>query len=138
MDASVLVIEKYDPLRDALRNWLKSIFPMCSVSEAQTVAEAIALGQQEDPAVILMNGASPKAGEAHATRELRHAFPDKALIVLTTHETAGFHETILEAGATVCVPTWEITEKVPELLIELVEKPQEKETTSTEVKVPVM
>jgi DNA-binding NarL/FixJ family response regulator len=121
MGYSILIIERYETLRDALRNWLEATFPTCRVHEAATLAEAINSDQREEIHVILMNGASPKIGEIEATREIKAAFPNIALIVLTTRECEGFQETILEAGAAACVPTWEITKKIPDILPGLLE-----------------
>ncbi len=122
IEASILLIEKYDALRKALRNWLEAVSPMYCVSEATSLTEAISIGQREEMHVILMNGASPAIGEIEATREIKAAFPNIALIVLTPRECEVFHETILEAGAMACVPTWEITDKLPDILTGLLEE----------------
>ena len=70
------------------------------VGEAETGEDAIRLGKELKPQVVLMDVNMPGIGGLEATRKLLQYDPEIKVIVVTVHAEAPFPTRLLEAGAT--------------------------------------
>ena len=69
------------------------------VGEASDGHEAVEAADRLQPAVVVMDFALPSMNGAVATRLMRKARPDLAVLILSMHSEASYVRTCLEAGA---------------------------------------
>jgi DNA-binding NarL/FixJ family response regulator len=116
MGASILLIEEHKGLRDALRYWLKAVFPTCYVREVKGVSQAINLAPSEEAHVILMDGTSAQGDMVQVMHQIKETYSSAEVIVLTTKEYDEYHSDLELAGARACVLTWRITRDLPAII----------------------
>lgn len=103
MVASILIIENHNVLRKALRKWLKTKFPRCSVGEAVSVHDAIHIVQTCAPRVILMSLGIQQDDNLETIRQLKACTPLTHVVVLTTYGYELCSTPAMAAGASVCI-----------------------------------
>ena len=81
----VLIADDHALFRDGLRSLLEA-HGITVVAEARTGREAVALAQQHQPDIVLMDLAMPELDGLAATRLLSAELPDVKVVVLTASE----------------------------------------------------
>ena len=100
----VLLVDDHAVVRAGLRLFLADQADLEVVGEAEDGASAVALAQELGPGVILMDLRMPGLDGIAATRQIREARPQTAVVVLTTYtDTANIGQAIA-AGAIGYVP----------------------------------
>lgn len=100
----LLLVDDHQVVRSGLRMLLASESDVEIVGEAGTAREAIAAVSTLKPDVILMDIGLPDMSGIEATREVKHLFPDIAVVALTIHEDEEYFFKMLDAGAVGYVP----------------------------------
>jgi two-component system, NarL family, response regulator NreC len=100
----LLLVDDHQVVRSGLRMLLASESDVEIVGEAGTAREAIAAVSTLKPDVILMDIGLPDMSGIEATREVKHLFPDIAVVALTIHEDEEYFFKMLDAGAMGYVP----------------------------------
>ena len=95
----VMIVDDHGMVRRGLGTILKVRADLELVSEASSGAEALALCQQSQPDVILMDLVMPEMGGAEATRLIREQSPDTQVIALTSFQEKELVREALQAGA---------------------------------------
>jgi DNA-binding NarL/FixJ family response regulator len=96
---SVLVVEEHDEMRSALRDWLLTSFPPLRLREARSMQEALALAEQAQLDLILVNLELPGANGIEAARTLRRRHPGCRVVVMSVNDSVALRIAALEAGA---------------------------------------
>lgn len=103
MTVRVLVVDDTDHVRKMLVNIL-DIQGFEVVGEAPGADEALALAEETDPDVVVMDYKMPGTDGIAATERLREQDPDRAVIVYSAYLTDELRRRAEEAGALACVP----------------------------------
>ncbi|MFN8456119.1 MAG: response regulator transcription factor [Anaerolineae bacterium] len=106
MSATILIVDNYKLMRQALREWLRVEFPGCHVIEAANGEEAVTLAQVNLPHLVIMDIGLPGMNGLQATNCLKAILPTLPVVLLTLY---GDDETTsqnykAETGASACVP----------------------------------
>ncbi len=95
----VLLADDHPVFRDGLSSLLRSLEDVELVAEASTGAEAVALSEQHQPDVIVMDLHMPDLNGIDATREVVRAQPRVGVLVLTMFEDDDSVFAAMRAGA---------------------------------------
>ena len=116
MTAQVLLIEKTDVLRRALRDWIGLRFPGTSVFETERLPDAFGVLSIHAPQAIVadLDAATPR--KLQTLSSLRAAAPGAELIVIGMDDFPCMHRSTRRAGASGYVCKARIDEELPPLL----------------------
>jgi DNA-binding NarL/FixJ family response regulator len=96
---SVVIADDQPMIRDGLMAILSTVDDIVVVGVAQDGAGAVALAEQYDVDVVLMDLRMPGTGGVAATRALGLSRPDTAVVILTTYADDAAIGAAMEAGA---------------------------------------
>jgi DNA-binding NarL/FixJ family response regulator len=112
--ATILIVEDHDALRDSLRNWLTSIFQDCVFLQARTGEEALELCHAHLPEIVLMDIMLPEMSGIDTTRHIKGAVPDAQVVMLSIYEDSAYKTDAAAAGAVAYISKRKMgTELVP-------------------------
>ncbi|MGW0432479.1 response regulator [Micromonospora sp. NPDC003197] len=97
---SLLIVDDHPVVRDGLRGMFSADPRFDVLGEAGDGAEAIAVGEQLQPDVILMDLRMPRTDGVTAIKELAKRGVPARVLVLTTYDTDSDVLPAIEAGAT--------------------------------------
>jgi DNA-binding NarL/FixJ family response regulator len=100
---SVVIADDQPTIRDGLMAILSTIEDVVVVGVAQDGAGAVALAERYHADVVLMDLHMPGTGGVEATRALRIASPDTAVVILTTYKDDDLVSDAIRAGAITCL-----------------------------------
>ncbi len=95
----VLIIDDHGMVRKGLITYLKNKPDLEVVGEGRDGKEAIALCEQLQPDVVLMDLIMPELGGIAATRAIHKNWPDIQVIALTSFQERDLVQDVLQAGA---------------------------------------
>jgi two-component system invasion response regulator UvrY len=95
----VLLIDDHALVRTGIRRLLEDSKQVRIVGEADCGEDGVALAQQLNPDVILMDVNMPGIGGVEACRRILQRDPAQKIIVLTIHNEQTFPKRMLEIGA---------------------------------------
>jgi two-component system, NarL family, response regulator NreC len=106
MDKQVklLLVDDHPIVRAGLRMLFQAEPTLTIVGEADSGAEAIDAVQRLKPDVVIMDVAMPGMNGIEATRRIKAASPDTAVLALTMHEDEQYFFEMLNAGASGYIP----------------------------------
>jgi DNA-binding NarL/FixJ family response regulator len=96
---TVLLAEDHTIVREGFRKLLETESELEVVGEAQTGREAVALTRKLRPSVVVMDIAMPLLNGLEATRQIRKAFPDTKVVMLSAHSDDAYVEQAIAIGA---------------------------------------
>jgi NarL family two-component system response regulator LiaR len=99
LKTTVLLADDHPLLRQALRDLLKKEDDFEIVAEAGDGEEATRLANELKPDVVIMDISMPKLDGLEATRQIKAACPEIAVLALTVHNDDESILEILQAGA---------------------------------------
>ena len=97
--ATLLLVDDHPLLRQALKDLLRKEDDFEVVAEAGDGEEAVRLATELVPDVVIMDIGIPKLNGLEATRQIKTACPNTAVLVLTVHSDDQYVLGILQAGA---------------------------------------
>ncbi len=100
----ILLVEDHAVVRAGLRMLLGSDPDMVIVGEAENGRQGVALAQELRPDVVLMDISMPDLNGIEATKQIKKACPEVAVLALTMHEDDQYFFAMLGAGASGYVP----------------------------------
>jgi NarL family two-component system response regulator LiaR len=95
----VMIVDDHDMVRRGLSAFLKAKADLQMVGEARNGREALAVCDEAQPDVILMDLVMPEMSGAEAAREIRSRCPQVQIIALTSFEDKNLVQDALRAGA---------------------------------------
>jgi DNA-binding NarL/FixJ family response regulator len=95
----VVLVDDHDLLRRGMKTMLESGGDIEVVGEGSDGSEALALVERSLPDVVIMDVIMPNKDGIEATRELKDAFPNVGVVVLSGHDEQRFLFDALKAGA---------------------------------------
>ena len=96
---TVLLAEDHTIVREGFRKLLEAEDDLEVVGEAQTGRQAVILTRKLRPAVVVMDIAMPLLNGLEATRQIRKAFPDTKIIILSAHSDDAYVDQAMAIGA---------------------------------------
>lgn len=100
----LLLVDDHQIVRSGLRMLFQAEPDMEIVGEAGSGAEAVVAAAELRPDVVIMDVAMPGMGGIEATRRIKAATPDTAVLALTMHEDEQYFFEMLDAGAAGYIP----------------------------------
>lgn len=101
---TLLMVDDHEIVRAGLRMLLQAQPDMQIVGEVDTGRAAIAQAKELAPDVVLMDISLPDLDGFEATRQIKRALPNTAILALTMHESDEYFFKMLDAGASGYVP----------------------------------
>ncbi|MFN2490610.1 MAG: response regulator [Actinomycetota bacterium] len=95
----VVLIDDHDLIRRGMKTMLESHGDIEVVGEASDGSEAVAAVESMEPDVVLIDVIMPTKDGIEATREIKNAFPNVGVLVLSGHDEQRFVFDALKAGA---------------------------------------
>ncbi|RPJ87516.1 MAG: DNA-binding response regulator [Acidobacteria bacterium] len=99
MATRILIADDHGLLRAGLRALLNAEKDFTVLGVARDSTEALELGLQLRPDVVLMDISMPGAGGIETTRKLKERLPSVHVLILTIHEDKGLLREAIQAGA---------------------------------------
>jgi len=99
MSIRVIIADDHALLRDGTRELLQREADIDVVGEAADGAAAVALVDETRPDIAILDIGMPVLNGIEATRRIKAACPEVAVLVLTVHDEDAYVFAILEAGA---------------------------------------
>jgi DNA-binding NarL/FixJ family response regulator len=96
---TIIIVEDQELSRMGIRTTLHRLPGIAVIGEASNGQEAIELVASLSPDLVLMDLAMPIKDGIDATREIKQAWPDTRVIVLTAHDSDRYVFAALGAGA---------------------------------------
>jgi DNA-binding NarL/FixJ family response regulator len=96
---TVLLAEDHMVVREGFRKLLEAEDDLEVIGEAQTGRQAVELTRKLRPAVVVMDIAMPLLNGLEATRQIRKAFPDTKVIMLSAHSDDAYVDQAIAIGA---------------------------------------
>jgi DNA-binding NarL/FixJ family response regulator len=96
---TVLLAEDHNLVREGFRSLLENESDIEVVGEAATGRQAVDLTRKLHPAVVVMDIAMPLLNGLEATRQIRKAFPDTKVLILSAHSDDAYVEQSTKLGA---------------------------------------
>ncbi len=100
----LLLVDDHQIVRAGLRMLFMAEKDMEIVAEADNAEEALRAVEEHKPDVVLMDVAMPGVSGIEATRRIKEAYPDVAVLALTMHEDEQYFFEMLNAGASGYIP----------------------------------
>jgi DNA-binding NarL/FixJ family response regulator len=96
---TVLLVDDHALVRRGFRRMLEDDPEIRVVGEASDGHDAVESATRLRPTVVVMDFALPSMNGAVATRQIRKAAPETAVLILSMHSEPSYVRTCLEAGA---------------------------------------
>ena len=96
---TILLAEDHTVVREGFRMLLDAEADLEVVGEAQTGREAVELTKRLRPSVIVMDIAMPLLNGLEATRQIRKAFPNTKVVILSAHNDDAYIDQAITVGA---------------------------------------
>ena len=96
---NILIVDDHDLVRAGIKRILDDVSGMKVIAEARTGEEALRLGRQLKPHVVLMDVKMPGIGGFEATRKLLRVDPDIKVLIVTTCNNDLYPARLLQVGA---------------------------------------
>ena len=95
----LMLVDDHEIVRTGLKTFLETQPGFVVVAEAGNGPEAVQIGLEERPDIILMDIAMPGGDGLEATRALKTAWPEVLILALTVYEDKYYFMEMLAAGA---------------------------------------
>ena len=98
------MVDDHELVRAGLRMLLQAQPDMEIVGEVDNGRDAVTKAKELQPDIVLMDITLPDVDGFEATRQIKRAFPNVAILALTMHESEEYFFKMLNAGASGYVP----------------------------------
>jgi len=99
----ILIADDHDIVRRGMRPLIESEWGWEICGEARDGHEAVALAEQLQPDVVVLDVAMPELNGIDATRQIKRLLPETEVLVFTGTESEALMHEIFAAGARGCV-----------------------------------
>jgi DNA-binding NarL/FixJ family response regulator len=116
--ANVLVVDDFEPCRDALRHVFDRSLFVKVVGEAGDGISAVEMACRLAPQIILMDVSMPRLGGAEATRRIKKILPDVHIIGVSSQDDTAIRDAMKAAGCSAFVAK-ECAHTLPEIIAKI-------------------
>jgi DNA-binding NarL/FixJ family response regulator len=95
----VMLVEDHVLMREGTRELLEQEDDLCVVAQAGDGQEAVRMAAEHQPDVILMDIALPRLNGLEATKQIKVAAPQIAVLVLSAYDDDEYVLAVIQAGA---------------------------------------
>jgi DNA-binding NarL/FixJ family response regulator len=95
----VLLADDHAIVRKGIREFLEEYGEVTVVAEASSGAEAVRLAGEQQPAVAVLDVQMPGVSGIEATRQIKAAYPEIRVLILTAYDDDPYVFALLRAGA---------------------------------------
>jgi DNA-binding NarL/FixJ family response regulator len=95
----VMLVEDHVLMREGTRELLEQEDDLCVVAQAGDGLEAVRLAAELHPDLILMDIALPRLNGIEATKQIKAAVPQVAILILSAHDDDEYVLAVIQAGA---------------------------------------
>ena len=99
----ILVVEDHGPMRAALVDLLRTVYPSSDIAQAGSAACARQLARRHAPRLVLLDVGLPDANGIDLIPELRASGSPCIVVVVSQHSARAYVERALAAGASAYV-----------------------------------
>ena len=99
MTVRILVVDDHDVIRRGLKQLLTSRPGWEVCGESKTGREAVALAEQLQPEIVVMDVSMPEMNGLEAARKIHRLFPKMGILILTLHFSDQLFRDLVAAGA---------------------------------------
>ena len=99
----VVLADDHEMFREGLKALVESQSDMEVVGEAATGRSAVALSQELQPDVVVMDVSMPELNGLKATEQLTRLYPQVKIVALTRHREHSYWQELFRAGASAYV-----------------------------------
>ncbi|NWG00176.1 MAG: response regulator transcription factor [Thermoanaerobaculaceae bacterium] len=99
MRLTILVVEDHPAVRHAIRSWLASSCPDCTVLEAASGEEALERCAEHRPDLVLMDINLPGTSGIETTRQIRSTPGAPPVVIVSLYDTEAHRRDATAAGA---------------------------------------
>ena len=96
---NVLIVDDHDLVRTGIKRILDDVTGIKVIAEARSGEEALRLGRELKPNVVLMDVKMPGIGGFEATRKLLRLDPDMKILIVTICDNDIYPARLLQIGA---------------------------------------
>lgn len=115
-DIRVLITDDHPVVRKGIRDLLDQSVGITVIAEAQNGEEALALCQQENPDVLLLDMEMPDLNGVEVVEKLRESRPEVRILGLSSYDDREYISQLLSLGAS----GYLVKEEVPDTIVEAV------------------
>jgi DNA-binding NarL/FixJ family response regulator len=110
----ILIVDDHDHVRSSLRAWLGAVFPKYEFLGADSGEYAIALAEEHEPCVVLMDIGLPGMNGFEAAHRIMMKNPETKIAMLSLQDESRYREVATSIGAKAFVSKSKIsTELIP-------------------------
>jgi len=95
----ILLADDHEMFREGLKTLVSAQPDMEVIGEAKNGRMAVALAQQLQPDIVVMDVSMPELNGLKATEKLKGLFPNLKILTLTRHTDDGYLQRLLKVGA---------------------------------------
>jgi len=106
---NVLLVEEHTDVRNAVRDWLRSVVSPLSLREARSMSEALRFAQQSKLDFALITVELPGENGIETARELHRRHQELPMVLMSVHDSDVLRLAAIAAGATAFVPKRDLT-----------------------------
>lgn len=99
MNTKIVIIDDHQLFREGVKRILDFEKSFSVVAEGDDGSEAMALVEEYDPDVIIMDINMPNTNGVEATRQLINKYPESKVIILSIHDDENYVTHALKTGA---------------------------------------
>jgi DNA-binding NarL/FixJ family response regulator len=92
----ILIVEDNPKMRELLKIFLSDVADVCECTDGDEVLGAYTDWQ---PTWVVMDVQMQRVGGINATRQLKNAFPESRVVMLSEHDDSEIQAAAIEAGA---------------------------------------
>lgn len=100
----ILIVDDHPLFREGMKILLSSLDPAVQISEAGTVADAVARTAAESPDLVLLDMNLPGVSRLDALREVKAAYESSSVVVVSGDEDPLFVRACIDGGASGYIP----------------------------------
>jgi DNA-binding NarL/FixJ family response regulator len=115
-EARILLVDDNPDFLNTLRRYLMNLRTYTILGIAQNGEDALRLTDELTPDLVVMDLVMPGIGGLQACQQIKAAYPQVRVIIMTLHNMSEYRTAAIESGADGFVPKSEVFAQLPVLI----------------------